>query len=516
MAQSGDDEDGLNLEEGISLSRLEEGKPLGGNVGDDKVVVVKQGDQIFAIGARCTHYSGPLEKGLVVGKTIRCPLHHAVFDLETSRPVGAPAFKPTGCYPVEVEGDRFRVLPKAEPESVTEPQESPESVLIIGAGAAAAAAAEMLRQEGYEGPITMIGVEKSGPVDRPNLSKDYLAGEAQEDWIPLGGDEHWRELGVELVTGEEVVEIDRDNKRVRTGGGATYDYDVLLYATGAEPMVPPIDGIESTNCFTLRSFDDSQTIANAADDSDHALIVGASFIGLEVAASLRNRGVDVTVVAPETLPLARAFGDEIGQLVKSLHEEHGVTFHLEQTVDRFETNRAHLSGGAKVPFDFVVMGTGVKPRTELAEKAGLKVDDGVIVDGQMRTSDPSIYAAGDVARYPDPTGNGTARIEHWVLAERLAQRAARHMVGAAHLGLRDIPFFWSWHYDLKINYVGHATDFDEIVIDGSVPDRDATVGYLKGGRVLAVATLGRALASLRAEQALADDDQRSLRQMLNC
>jgi apoptosis-inducing factor 3 len=516
MAKSNSEEGDLNLNAGVPLSRLEEGKPLGGNVGDDKVVVVKRGEQIFAIGARCTHYSGPLEKGLVVGTTIRCPWHHAVFDLETSRAVGAPAFKPTGCYPVEVEGDKFRVLPKQDPPVVETPRQEPKSVTIVGAGAAAAAATEMLRQQGYEGPITMIGHETSGPVDRPNLSKDYLAGEAQPDWIPLGGDEHWRDLGVELITGEEVVEIDGDNKRVRTRGGESYDYDVLLYATGAEPIVPPIEGIESAKCFTLRSFDDSRTIAEAADENDQALVVGASFIGLEVAASLRNRGVDVTVVAPEKLPLAKAFGDELGKLVKTLHEDQGVTFHLEQTVDRFDEDRAYLSGGDEISFDFVVMGTGVKPRTDLAEKAGLEVDDGVVIDGKMRTSDPSIYAAGDVARYPDPTGNGTARIEHWVLAERLAQRAARNMVGAEHLGLTDIPFFWSWHYDLKINYVGHATDFDEVVIDGSVPDRDATIGYLKGGRVLAVATLGRALASLRAEQALADDDQQALRQMLNC
>lgn len=505
--------DELDLGDGVALSRLVDGEPLAGKVGDDDVVVVRRGEKIFAVGASCTHYGGPLKKGLVVGETIRCPWHHAVFDLKTGRAVGAPAFASVGCYPVEVDGDEFRVLEKSEPEEKSGPKRVPESVVIVGAGAAAAAAAEMLRQEGYAGPVTMIGAEESGPVDRPNLSKDYLAGEAEEDWIPLGGDEHWRGLDVEVVKGEDVVDIDRSAKSVRTSAGKTYNYDVLLYATGAEPFVPPVEGLEDTSYFTLRSFQDSQDIVEAAEEAESALIVGAGFIGLEVAASLRNRGVDVSVVAPDALPLERVLGEELGAFVQSLHEEEGVEFYLDRSVERFEANQAHLSDGTSLSFDFVVLGTGVKPRTELAEKVGLEVDDGVIVDGELRTNDEFIYAAGDVARYPDPQGGESIRVEHWVLAERLAQRAARNMLGVKNLGVTDVPFFWSRHYDLSISYVGHALEFDEVVVDGSVVDRDAAVGYLKDGEIQAVATLGRAITSLRAEEALADGDQERLKRL---
>ncbi len=506
--------EGLDMAGGVALARLREGEPLSGVVGEDAVVVVKRGDSIFAIGAHCTHYGAPLEDGLVVGATIRCPWHHAVFDLRTGEAVGAPAFSSAGCYPVEVEGDQFRVLPKADPETPESPAQQPESVVILGAGASAAAAVETLRQEGYQGSITMIGQEESGPVDRPNLSKDYLAGEAPDEWIPLGGDDHWAELGVDLVKGAEVVAIDREGKRLSTAGGETYDYDVLIYATGGEPFVPPVEGLDSTRWFTLRSFHDAQRISEAAEKGDRALILGAGFIGLEVAGSLRNRDVAVTVVAPDEIPLAGPLGEELGGFVRSMHEEAGVEFRLGQTVERFDGTTAFLSDGGEVSFDFVVVGTGIRPRTELADKAGLKVDDGVLVDESLRTDDPSIYAVGDVARYPDPIGGGTARVEHWVLAQRLAQRAARHILGRPAPAFTEVPFFWSRHYGTSIAYVGHAAEYDEVVVHGSVEEKDVTVGYLKAGQVLAVATVGRGLASLEAEEALAQGDQETLREII--
>ncbi len=514
MARQDSDVDGLDLSQGISLSRLEEGEPLAGVVGDDEVVVVKRGEEIFAIGARCTHYGAPLEEGLVVEGTIRCPWHHAVFDLETGEAVGAPAFESTGCYPVEVEGDRFRVLSKKEKEARKRSAPGPASVVIVGAGAAAVAAVETLRQEGYRGAITMIGDEPSGPVDRPNLSKDYLAGDAPEEWIPLGSDAHWEELDVELVTGEAVVRIDRHAREVHTASGGTYDYEVLFYATGAEPVVPPIDGLASSPSFTLRSFGDAKDIAEAADQGDRALVVGAGFIGLEVAGSLRNRGVDVAIVAPEELPLARIMGEEIGGFVKELHEEAGEDFYLDNGVEKLEGKRAYLSNGEELEFDFVVLGTGVLPRVDVAEDAGLEVDDGVVVDSELRSSDDAIYAVGDVARYPDPIGGGSARIEHWVLAQRLAQRAARSVLGKASEDYTHIPFFWSRHHGVSISYVGHAAEFDEVVVAGSVANQDAAVGYLKGGKVLAVATIGRSVDSLRAEDALARGDQQTLLEIL--
>ena len=513
MGATEDKLEGPDLTQGFEVTKLVEGKPLVGLVEDDEVVVIKQGDEIHAIGRRCTHYGAPLDDGAVVDGTIRCPWHHAVFDLETGVAEGAPAFGSAGCYPVEIEGDVVRVLPKRE-ERTPEEREGPESVVFVGAGAAAAAAAETFRQRGYRGAITMIGAEPSGPVDRPNLSKDYLAGQAEESWIPLGGDEHWEEMGVELITGDEVVSIDREHRRLSTESGQTYDYDVLFYTTGVEPVVPPIEGLEEVEAYTLRSFGDAQRISQAADQGQRALVVGAGFIGLEVAASLNDRGLEVSVVAPEELPLASVMGEEIGKLVHRLHEEAGETFYLGTTVERLEDGRATLADGREVEFDFVVLGTGVKPRTRLAEEAGLDVDDGVLVDEQLRTSDEHIFAVGDVARYPDSGGEGTARVEHWVLAQRLAQRAARVVLDEEPPNYTKVPFFWSRHHGVSISYVGYASEVDEVVVCGSVEDQDGAVGFVRDGQVLAVATVGRAVDSLHAEDALARGDQEALWEIL--
>lgn len=504
----------IDFGEGSAIDELEEGQPLAGFVGDEEVVVVRQGDEIFAVGAHCTHYGGPLAEGLVDGKTIRCPLHHAVFDLSTGQALGAPAFSGVGCYGVEINGDRFVVGPKEKEKAHGEAAQSPESVLIVGAGAAAAAAAEMLRRQGYDGPITMIGHESSGPVDRPNLSKDFLAGDAQPDWIPLGGDDHWQDLDVTLIKGVEIVAIDREKKELRSSDGSTYGYDRLLYAMGAAPQVPPIDGLESARHYSLRSFADSEAILEAAETSERALVLGASFIGLEVAASLKKQGLDVTVVAPEEVPLAAILGEAVGQAVQAVHEEEGVEFMLGQTVEKFSPSSATLANGEDVAFDFVVCGTGVRPRTELAEKAGLSVDDGVVVDRHMRTDDEAIYAAGDVARVPQAGSDKTVRIEHWVFAERLGERAARAMVGADEPTEWDVPFFWSRHFDMTIQYVGHAGDFEKTIVAGSLAEGDAAVGYVQDGQIVAVATVGRPVDNLRAELALARAEQEKLREIV--
>lgn len=505
---------GPDLSQGIALSELREGEPLVGKVGDDAVVIVRRGNDVLAIGARCTHYGGPLEKGLVVGETIHCPWHHAAFNLRTGEPLSAPALSGTGCYPVTLESGQVRVGPKTQPAEAPARGEDLQNIVMVGAGAASAAAAELLRREGYQGSITMIGLEESGPVDRPNLSKDYLAGDAPEAWIPLGGDDRWKELNVNLLKGVEVCAIDRDARQVKTSEGKSFPYDALLFATGAEPFVPPIEGLDKVNHFTLRSLRDSSRIIEAAEAGQRALIVGAGFIALEVAASLRNRDLDVTIVAPDALPLEKVLGEELGRLVQTTHEAQGVAFRLGAQVERFSEGRAHLNHGEDLEFDFVVLGTGVRPRVALAEAAGLKVDNGVVVDEEMRSSDPAIFAVGDVARFPEPSSAASARIEHWVLAQRLAQRAARVMLGLPLLPLSRVPFFWSRHFDVNIKYVGHSNDFDEVVICGSLDELDALVGYLREGRVEALATLGRARDGLRAEQAFATNDQDTLKSLL--
>ena len=489
-----------DLTAGVRFDSLPDGGAFAGHVGDDEIVVVRRGDRVFAIGAHCTHYHGPLAEGLVVADTIRCPLHHACFDLATGEALRAPALDSVACWRVERKGDTVFVREKLPAVVKTAPAGSrhPSSIVIVGGGAAGLAANDMLRREGYSGPIAMISADADPPVDRPNLSKDYLAGEAQPDWIPLWPEDLYREKRVDLVLGAHATSIDVAGRRVRLQDGTSREFGALLVAPGATPVQLPIPGADTADVRYLRSFTDSRAIVERASSAKHALVVGASFIGLEVAASLRTRGIAVDVVAPETRPLERVMGSEIGRFVQRLHEAHGVTFHLGETVKSIADGRVTLSGGTTIDADLVVVGAGVKPSLAIAEDSGLAIDRGIAVNEYLETSAPGIFAAGDVARWPDPHSGERIRVEHWVVAERQGQTAARNMLGARER-FDAVPFFWSQHYDVTIRYVGHADRWDEVRIEGSLEKRDASVSFVRGGRRLAVATVSRDRASLEAE-----------------
>jgi len=492
---------GPDLAEGVELSKLEEGKPLLGHARGESLLLVRSGDQVFATGATCTHYSGPLAEGLVVGKTLRCPWHHACFSLETGEAVGGPALSPVPCYAIVREGTRVKVGEKREPPLRSlDSKAVPQSIVVVGAGAAGAAAVEALRREGYRGPLVLVGDEPPGPVDRPNLSKDYLAGNAPEEWIPLRSPEFYRELDIELVLGDAALRIEPQAKRLTLKSGRAVSYGALLLATGARPRKLDIPGAELGQVLVLRTLADSRAIIAAAEGKKSAVVVGASFIGLEVAASLRHRGLAVDVVAPDTLPLARILGDEVGRFVKALHEEHGVRFHLGRKPARITSQTVTLDDGSELAAGLVVAGVGVTPRSELAEQAGLEVNGGIVVNAELRTSVEGIFAAGDVARYPDPISGELARVEHWVHAERQGQAAARSMLGRGR-PFTDAPFFWSQHYDVTLAYVGHAPGWDRIQTRGDLARRDFSAAYVKNGRITAVLTLGRDLESLKAEAA---------------
>jgi NADPH-dependent 2,4-dienoyl-CoA reductase/sulfur reductase-like enzyme len=390
------------------------------------------------------------------------------------------------------------------------PPFSPDSVVIVGSGASGASAAEALQRYGYLGPISLIGLE--GPVDRPNLSKDYLAGTAPEEWMPLRSPNFYDEAGIQLITGETVTAIDRTGQKVHLGNGRQLAYGALLIATGAEPRRLRIPGADLAHVHYLRSLEDSRAIIASLANVTRAAVIGAGFIGLEVASSLRHRDVDVTVIAPETVPLGRVIGEELGAFVEQLHRDHGVDFRLGRSVVQIAEDQVTLDDGESVEANLVVVGVGVTPRTGLAESAGLAVDNGIVVDDQLRTSDPSIWAAGDVASYPGPEGE-RVRIEHWVLAERQGQAVARNMLGHAE-SFTEPPFFWSQHYDVPINVTGHLSSWDEEVVKGDAQMRDILVGYRKSGWVRAVATIYRDRESLQAEYALATDDQETLSRLL--
>ena len=494
---------GVDLTKGVAATALGDGDMILGRVGDDNVVLARSGTDLFAVGANCTHYRGPLAKGLVVGDTVRCPWHHACFSLRTGEALRAPALDPITCWRVDREGDRVFVREKVEaprrPSAAsTASRQRPSSIVIVGGGAAAAAAAEMIKREGYDGPVTMISADADPPVDRPNLSKDYLAGEAQDDWIPLWPAEFYAERGIELVLGRRVSAIDTVGRTVQLEDGSQRAFGSLLLATGADPVRPPIPGATGEQVMYLRSFPDSRAIVERARSARHVVVAGASFIGLEVSASLRARGISVDVVAPESMPLERVMGVEVGRFVRSLHEAQGVVFHLGQTVKSVDGRKVVLSGGATLDADFVVMGVGVRPAVALAEKAGLALDRGIAVNEYLETSAAGIFAAGDVARWPDPHTGERIRVEHWVVAERQGQVAARNMLGYRER-FDAVPFFWSRHYEINIRYVGHAEQWDAVRIDGSLEARDCSVAYTRGGRTLAVATISRDRESLKAE-----------------
>jgi apoptosis-inducing factor 3 len=490
-----------NLAEGMAVGALQPGGMVLGRVGDEDVLLARNGDELFAVGAHCTHYHGALVDGLVVGDTVRCPLHHACFSLRSGEPLRAPALDPIARWRVERQGETVFVrekLPEPKPSSRTAAPHTPPSVLIIGGGGAGLAAADMLRRSGYDGPITMLSAEDAPPSDRPNLSKDYLAGQAQDDWIPLRSPEYFTERRIEVLLGTRVSSIDVDGRQLLLEGGARRSFGSLLIATGADPVRLPVPGADDPHVHYLRSFADSRTIVDKARSARHVVVVGASFIGLEVSASLRARGIAVDVVAPERVPLERVMGQEVGRFIQTLHEAHGVVFHLGQTVTRVDGRTATLSDGTTLDADFVVMGVGVRPATALAEKAGLALDRGIAVNEYLETSAPGIFAAGDVARWPDARSGERIRVEHWVVAERQGQVAARNMLGYRER-FDAVPFFWSQHYDMTINYVGHAERWDAVQIDGTLESHDCAVTYMRGDQRQAVATISRDRESLQAE-----------------
>jgi apoptosis-inducing factor 3 len=510
MGASSDELKGPDLEVGIEIDRLRDGDPLLGHAHGEGVVLVKRGDACFAVSATCPHYSGPLAEGLVVGDTIRCPWHHARFNLASGAPVGGPALNAIACFDVAREGTLVRVLGKrVEASPARRPPRAPGSVAILGSGPAGTVVAETLRAEGYDGPITLVG-EEGIPIDRPNLSKEYLAGKAPEEWLPIRDEGALRSKKIDLVQAR-AKGIDLANKRLAVEGAADVAFDALVLAMGAAPIRLAIPGADLPHVHVLRTLADSRRIIAAAGSAKRAVVIGSGFIGLEVAGSLRARNIDVTVLLRETVPLAKVLGEALGKFVEALHVEHGVTF--ERGSPRsIDAAGVTLASGKKLDADLVVMGVGVRPRVELAEAAGLHVDNGVVVDDRLRASVPGVFAVGDVARFPWGPERTLIRVEHLVHAERMGFVAARNVLGHDE-PLRFAPFFWSQHYDVQINYAG-AGPWDEVEVIGDLAKRDVLAVYRSRGRAVALASISRDVENLRFEELLERGDDAGIEAML--
>ena len=505
---------GPDLTQAIELSTIPDGTMLLGHAHGEHVLLARCGDEVFAIGALCTHYGAPLEQGLLVGDSVRCPWHHACFSLRTGAALRAPALDPVSRWRVEAVRDVGRQFtPVDEPVGAVFVREKLEpwerqaqvprvgltkSVIIVGGGAAGNAAAEALRQEGYTGDLTMLSADETLPCDRPNLSKGYLAGTAPDATNPLRPAEFYTKHDIDLRLGTRVASIDTASRRVHLDDGSHHNYDALLLATGAEPVRLDIPGADLPHVRYLRTLADSRALVAKALVAKSAVVIGASFIGLEVAASLRARNIDVQVVGIETTLMEKVLGRELGDYLRGLHEKHGVTFHLDTTATVIDDDAVTLKSGERLPADLVVVGIGVRPTILLAQQAGLAMDRGITVNEYLETSVPGIFAAGDIARWPDRLSGERVRVEHWVVAERQGQTAARNMLGKRER-FDCVPFFWTSQYDFGLRYVGHAERWDEAEITGSLEARNCTVTYRLGGRELAKAFVHRDLDSLRAE-----------------
>lgn len=494
---------GPDFGRGIESSAVTEGSLLLGHAQGEAVVLARSGGQLFAIGAHCTHQGGPLAKGVLVDGAVRCPWHHACFSLRNGTPVRPPALKPVDCFQVEERDGVVHVrgkLEHASPEPLPPSHPVPESIVIVGGGAAGNAAAQTLRREGYQGSITVLSADTSPPYDRTDLSKGILAGSIDEASNRLQDEGFYRQHGIDLRIDTRVSRIDTAQRQVETADGRRYPYGALLLATGAAPVPLDIPGATLPHVHYLRTAADCHALLQQVPTAKRAVIIGSSFIGLEVAAGLRARKIDVQVVGLGTTLMEKVLGSAVGNFLQRLHEDHGVIFHLGTTASTIDEREVVLTNEETLPADLVVIGIGVRPVTALAEQAGLAMDRGITVDEYLETSVPGIFAAGDIARWPDPLTGDRLRIEHWVVAERQGQTAARNMIG-----LRErfdaVPFFWTEQYDFGLAYVGHAERFDEVLIDGELDQRDCTISYRREGRELAAVFIHRDLEGLHKEVA---------------
>ncbi|MGY6157371.1 FAD-dependent oxidoreductase [Paraburkholderia graminis] len=476
---------------------------LAGHAHGEAVLLTRHGDEFFAVGAHCTHYGAPLADGLLVDDTVRCPWHHACFSLRTGEALRAPALDAVACWRVEQRDGTVYVREKLMPvdrKTLPAVPGTPQSIVIVGGGAAGNAAAETLRLEGYTGRITLVSADPSRPCDRPNLSKGFLAGTASAESNPLRPLPFFQAHRIDLKLDTPATTLDTRSRHLQLMDGSRVAYDALLLATGAEPVRLDVPGANLPHVHYLRTLADSRTLVARALTAKRAVVIGASFIGLEVAASLRARNVEVHVIARDAVPMEKILGPDVGNFIRGLHERHGVMFHLGTTAISIDRGNVSLKNGEHLQADLVVVGIGVRPVISFAEQAGLLIDRGIIVNAYLETSVPGIFAAGDIVRWPDRLTGERIRVEHWVVAERQGQTAARNMLGRRER-FDAVPFFWTEQYDFSLAYVGHAEHWDEAGIDGQLDagTQNCTITYRRAGRKLAVAIVHRDLDGLRAE-----------------
>lgn len=482
------------------VNDLQDGEMRQVSVGKTDVLLVKLDGKFYAVGAHCSHYQAPLAEGVLSGSHVVCPWHNAYFDVTTGDQQEPPGLDSLCRYQVRVEGEQVIVsvsedAPEHRNPAMADynPAADGRTFVILGAGAAGAHAAETLRVAGYQGRIVMVTQDDRLPYDRTWLSKDYFIGKVSNEQMPLRSSQFYQERQIEMLLNKQAVKVDAIAKLITFADGDTLNYDALLLATGGKPRQLEVPGKELQNVFTLRSFTDTEQILSAAQQASRAVVVGSSFIGMEAASGLTQRGVAVTVVSP-SLPFKKILGEEIGQIFQQVHEENGVSFRLGRKVAQVEGNgkvaAVILDNGDRLEADLVVVGIGVQPATEFLEGIDLHANDqSVLVDEYLNTAD-GLYAAGDIARYPDWRTGESVRIEHWRVAAQQGRIAAYNMTGQP-TKFRGVPVFWTMQFQFPLRYVGHAEQWDEIIFNGDLQQRQFIAFYVKDNQVLAAASSQR-------------------------
>ena len=482
------------------------------SVAGTDILLARVNGKYHAVGATCPHYGAPLVEGVLNGERIVCPWHHACFNVTTGDLEEPPALDALACYQVKIEKDQIIVrMPDDAPNRRIPPMTKRDTkderlFVIVGGGAAGYAAVQTLRADGFRGRVVLITRENHLPYDRPNLSKEYLQGKAEPAWLPLRPDDFFADHDIEVMRGREIERVDAAQKTVTFVDGEMLLCDALLVATGGQPRKLAFQSGEQENVFLLRSYADSDEIIAAAEKEKRAVVIGASFIGMEVASSLIKRGCEVTVVAPD-VPFKKILGAEIGKLFQNVHEKNGVKFRLGASVAGFggakKVTAVVLETGEQLDVDLVVVGVGVRPATDFLAGIELHEDGGVIVDEHMRAAD-GVYAAGDIAHFPHPLTGERQRIEHWRTALQQGRIAAHNMAGK-EIAYDGVPFFWTRQFNASLLYVGHAASWDEIIYQGDVPAQNFLAFYVKNNRVTAVAGMKRDKEMAAAEELIRFD-----------
>ena len=479
---------------------LQDGQMKEIDLGERSILLARVDGQYYALGAHCSHYGGPLAKGVLSDHHVICPWHQTYFDIVTGNVEEPPGLNAVRHYDLRIEGQDVIVT---IPEDISNgpamemggysPELDRRTFVIIGGGAAGNMAAETLRRDGFHGRIVLVTREKRVPYDRPHLSKGYIRERANPYPPLLRSSRFYMDHDIEILFDRTVIKLDPVTRTLHFSDSTDLHYNSVLIATGAIPKRLNVPDSEKLNIFTLRSFDDACELVQAFDRSKKILIVGTGFIGMEVASGLCDRGLDVTVVSLEKIPMQRTFGSEIGRMLQELHESRGVQFELEATVDHFkgddEVRSAVLTNGKSIDADVVLLAIGVTPATNFIQGLPINPDGSLNVDRQLRVTN-NCFAAGDVARFIDWRTDSPVRIEHWRTAQQQGRCAAHNMMGK-NVDFAPVPFFWTHQAKISLQYVGYTDRWDEIIFHGRPEDQDFIAFYVKEGQVLAAAGLNQ-------------------------